>query len=446
MKKNDELTLKVDDLGAEGEGVCHFDGMTVFVPFALPGETISVHILKVKDNIAFGKLLGVTNPAKNRVEPKCKFFKMCGGCSLEHVSKEGELEAKKKKIVDIFRKNAGIENVSVKMIDSSKDYGYRNKCSFPIRNIDGKNHVCMFRAGSHTPIKIDRCEIANPSINKVIEVFNEYLSETKAPAYDEKQNTGLYKFLVVRVLDGVPLVTVVVNGKTLPNKDLLIQKLSGAFNKFGLDKNENTTNNNVILGKKLTHEFGVCELEGEENGVVFPISSMSFMQVNDEIKTRIYDEVLGEFDSCDVVIDAYAGAGLLSAEIAKRAKFVYGIEIVPEATKNANELKAKNSIFNLQNINGDCSQKFLEVAEKIDGEFCVVLDPPRKGVDAKVVDAITKSNPQKIVYVSCNPATLARDAKFLLDAGYLLKSVTGYNMFPKTSHVETVVVLERRKK
>lgn len=443
MKKNDELQLVVDDNGADGEGICHHDGITIFVPFAIVGEVINVHILKVKNSIAFGKLLSVVTPSKNRVEPKCKYYKMCGGCALEHLSKDGELEAKKQKIINVFKKNAGIDLLNISMVDSIKDYGYRNKCSFPIRNIDGQNSVCMFRENSHTPIKIDKCEIAGKQINLVIKVFSEYLQEAKVSAYDDNLKAGLIKFLVVRVLNNVPLVTVVINGKTLPNKSLLIAKLSEKFEKFGLDTNINTMVSNVIFGEKLVHEYGVSELMGEENGVSYPISSLSFMQVNDEIKSKIYNDVISCFCKNDIVIDAYAGAGLLSAEIAKHVKYVYGIEIVKEATKNANELKQSNAIINLENINGDCAEKLEEVAKKVNGVFCVVLDPPRKGVDEKVIKTIIKNSAKKVVYISCNPASLARDAKFLIDAGYQIKQTTGYNMFPQTSHVETVMVFER---
>jgi len=444
MKKNDKFEVEIDDMGYSGEGIAHKDGVTIFVPFAIIGEKVLIHVLKVKDSIAWAKIIEIKSNSKHRLEPKCKYFEKCGGCALEHVSSETELLVKQQKIKTAFKKNAGIELEKIRMFDSNKLYSYRNKCAFPIRNIDGVASVCMFKGSSHIPIKIDKCELADEKINKIIKIFNEFLNENNITAFDELTGRGLVKFLVIRVIDDVPLITIVINAKKLSNVDNLIKKLELSFAKFGLNLNINMTNNNVILSSSFIHVCGESELVANEKGISYPVSSMSFLQINDYIKNIIYDKVLDAIEKEDLVIDAYSGAGLLSAIMAKKAKYVYGIEIIKDATENANNLKISNSIKNLTNINGDC---LIELPRLVEGLYStqvkVVLDPPRKGCDKKVIDAIIKANVQKIIYISCNPATLARDAKILIDAGYKIKSVEGFNMFPQTEHVETLAFFEK---
>ena len=445
MKKNEEFEVEIEDMGANGEGIAHKDGVTIFVPFSVTGETALIHILKVKDNIAWAKVLEVKESSAVRINPKCKYFMKCGGCVLEHVCDEFELNTKRQKIITAFKKIAGYEPQNVEMFNSNQMYGYRNKCAFPVREIDGVSCVCMFKGNTHTPIKIDRCELADESINKIISVFNKFLQVNKIKSYDEESNTGLVKFLVVRVVGGVPLVTIVLNGKKLPNISNFVEDLLKLFNKFGLNINVNTTNNNVILSSQFDHVFGEKELILNEFGISYPVSSLSFLQINDYVKNMIYSKVLEKIKCDDIVIDAYSGAGLLSAIMAQKAKMVYGIEIIPDATINANNLIKNNNITNLKNINGDCAVELPRLVRDLNEQnIKVVLDPPRKGCDKKVVDSIINAGVETVIYISCNPATLARDAKLLFDAGYIMPSVSGYNMFPQTEHIETLAIFEKR--
>ena len=444
MKKNDEFEIKIEDIGASGEGIGHKDGVTVFVPFAVPGETVFVHVLKVKENIAWAKVLEVKNPACARIEPRCKYYQKCGGCTMEHVDDLYELEIKGNKIINAFKKNALKDIDYVPIYESDKNYGYRNKCAFPIRNVNGETCVCMFKGNTHLPIKIERCELADENINKIVNIFNSFLKSKDIKAYCEESNTGLVKFLVVRVVENVPLITIVLNGKKLPFVNDLVEKISSEFDKFGLNLNINTTNNNVILSPQFVHVFGEKELNACEFEIDYPVSSMSFLQINDYVKNLIYSEVLKNIQDNNIMIDAYSGAGLLSAIIANKAKRVYGIEIIKDATKNADELVKRNNIKNLVNINGDCALELPKLVKQLENQnIKVVLDPPRKGCDKKVLDAIIGAGIQTIIYVSCNPSTLARDAKILFDAGYEMKSIKGFNMFPQTEHVETLAVFEK---
>lgn len=442
MKKNDEIIITIDDIGSEGEGICHFDGITIFVPFALPGEKCKIHILKVDKTIAWAKLIGVVDQSKERVIAPCPYFKKCGGCTLQHASRHYQIKCKRQKIQTALYKYSGIKDINIDMIDSNLDYFYRNKCAFPIREVNGKPSVCMFKINSHEIVKIDKCLIAQPIINNVINIFNEFLEKYNISAYNEQTNQGLIKFLVIRTLQESVLITIVINGNSLPNKNELINMFSAKLHSFGLNLNINTANNNVILSNEFEYLYGLRQLEGRENNISYPISSNSFMQVNDFIKNQIYNSVIEKFNQNDVVIDAYSGAGLLSAQLSKKVKHVYGIEIIEAATKNANELKTANNIQNLTNINGDCAKILPELVLGLkDEDISIVLDPPRKGAEKRVLESIVKANIHKVVYISCNPATLARDIKILKDNGYILSSVCGYNMFPQTGHVETVAVI-----
>ena len=444
MRKNDKIEIVVDDIGVNGEGIAHYDGYTIFVPYLIVGESAIVHILKVKDNIAWAKVEEIKISSNERIKPKCKYYQKCGGCVLEHVNSPYELKIKSEKIINAFKKNAGYEIKDILVVDSDKLYGYRNKSAFPIREINREKAVCMFRGSSHTPIQIDRCELAEENINIIINIFNEFLNENDISCYDEQTNTGLVKFLVIRVIDNIPLVTIVINGKDLPYKKNLCELLSKQFKIFGLNLNINTINNNVILTDKLIHVYGEKELKGEDFDIKYPVSSLSFLQINNFIKNQIYKKVLDNIISNDIVVDAYSGAGLLSAMMAKKAQKVYGIEIIKDATKNADMLAKSNNILNLTNINGDCAIELPKLIKTVtNGKIKVVLDPPRKGCDKKVIDAIILSKVQEIIYISCNPATLARDAKILFDAGYKLYEITGFNMFPQTEHVETLAIFKK---
>jgi len=444
MKKNEIIEVLIDDIGANGEGIAHYEHYTVFVPFAMANEKCKVLVLKVKDSIVFAKLQELINESNARCKPECKYFTKCGGCTLQHVSSGAEIEAKKNIIYTSFRKYAGICLDNIKMVDSDKLYGYRNKCAFPIREINGAASVCMFRQNSHSPIKIESCPLADNLINSIISIVDEWIQEFKISAYSEETKKGLLKFLVCRVLNNKALITLVVNNQKVKYISELCEKLKNNKILYGLNLNVNSVDNNVILSDKFIYVDGFEELQGEDYGIVYPISSMSFMQVNDDVKNKIYNKVLENINADSVVIDAYSGAGLMSAMIAKKAKKVYGVEIIKQATKNANDLAKNNKIDNLVNINGDCSKILPNLVKEINNEnIQIVLDPPRKGCDRKVLEAVIKADADSIVYVSCNPATLARDAKILLDSGYLVQEIWGFNMFPQTYHVESLLVLKK---
>lgn len=442
LEKNQELEVIIEGVGSEAQGVARVDGFVVFVPFALKGEKVKIHIIKVTKNYAVGKIVEIIMSSKDRVEPICAVYKKCGGCSLQHCAYKGSLEIKKQIVEDAIHKIGGFADAKVSdVVGSSYSYNYRNKAAFPLFVNNGNVEVCMYRGLSHDPVYIDDCVISDVKINKIARVFKDFVNKN----YSLEQKEAL-KHLVIRVIEDKVLIAIVSGKKLEKSKalfDSFVNELNLNENMVGLYACKKSKDNNVILEGKLTHLHGIENITTDLLGISVEISPMSFFQVNIDVMKKIYNKVLEQVKTDEVVVDAYSGAGLLSALISKRAKKVYGIEIVSEATKNANSLKENNKIDNLSNINGDVSLVLPSLVKEIKSDFTLVLDPPRKGVDVKVVNTISEVMPEKILYVSCNPASLARDLKLICEAGYKIVSIEPFDMFPQTNHVETYAVLEK---
>ena len=441
LKKNDELEVEIVRLGANGEGVAVHQGMVIFVPFALVGERVLIHIVCDKKTFYFAKIVKIIAPSKERVSPKCIYFSKCGGCDLQHMCESHELELKKEMVKNSLEKYAKIETKINDTIGGENEYHYRNKFAFPVRSENGELKIGMFQKNSHRVIEIEDCLLQSEKCKIILKVVKEFLINNKISAFDEKTGKGLVKHIVVREHGDRFVMSVVVISSKKINFEPLVHELKKHFEHFGIVKNVNTLNNNVIFGNFDENIYGETELEIEEFGIRYTVNNKSFLQVNDEIKTKIYEKIISIVGQEKNVVDAYSGAGLLSSILAKHAGHVYGVEIVKEATENANNLKKINNLNNLTNKNGDCAKIIPELAKELDGDFVIVVDPPRKGLDAKVVEAFISSKPKKIVYLSCDPATLARDLGLLKDF-YEIKMVQPYNMFPQTANVETLVELE----
>ena len=442
LKKNDELEIVVDRLGVNGEGIAVYNGRVIFVPFALPKERVKIHIINDKNKFLIAKLLNVINKSEDRIESKCPYFSKCGGCDIQHMNYQSQLKLKQEIVKTALLKYAQLDVPVNEVVSSSKEFRYRNKFAFPVQSVNGNIQIGMFRKNSHNIIEVEDCLLQSDNTKEIIKIFKKYLIENKISAYDEELKKGIVKHIVVRENEDGFILTVVVTDEKFNNFKPLIDMLKLKFNNFGIIKNVNKLNNNVIFGNIDEKIYGIDELHFNEFGINYYVNNRSFLQVNEDVKTKIYQKIIEIVGKTDKVIDAYSGAGLLSSILAKNCGSVIGVEIIKEATENANKLKEINKLDNLKNINGDCSKIIPELVKNETNDFTVVIDPPRKGISFEVVTALVNSKPKKIVYLSCNPATLARDLGLMKDV-YKVTIVQPYDMFPQTANVETLVVLER---
>ena len=443
LKKNDTISCEIVDINDDGQGVAKIDDEVVFIPFCLTGEKVDAVVINTKSKFAIAKATNITNLSPHRVEPKCKHFKMCGGCSFQHLVHSEQLVQKQKQVAQALKRIAHIET-TVQPCISCNEYYYRNKIALPV-SPDGK--VGLYRKNTHRILPIDECPITKNWLPELLKAIEEFIKESKIKCFNPETNSGTLKHIVAREVDNQLLLTFVSTTEKFPDVSSLAKKLQPKFNSLGISLNINKLNNNVILSQNWKNLWGNNLITTEFFGVTYNISNASFSQVNDSIRNELYLKVLENISPTDTVIDAYSGAGLLSAIISKKAEYCYGIEIIKEATISADKLKTDNNILNLTNINGDCAKELPVLAKKLSSkELCVVLDPPRKGCDEKVLNALLSSQPTKIIYVSCNPQTLARDLKILTDTKeYAISFVQPFDMFPQTSHIETLVRLDRIK-
>lgn len=445
MKKNDKVNLTINNYGCNAEGVAKCGGEAIFVPYSLTAENLDCTIIKANSKYAIAKIDAINSPSPLRIPAPCPYYSKCGGCQLQHTTYQNALNIKTQIVQNAITNVAKINYTIPQTIGCEAQYHYRNKIALPINPKTKK--LGMYRPNSHNIVDIDDCLLNQDLISKLLPIINKYLSLTKNSIYNDLTKHGLLKSIVARQYNGKILITVVINGTSLPDSNLLISLCRDAFDDFGLDVNINTLKNNVILTNNFKHIYGLKNIEIIENGIKYYINNQSFLQVNNQIKLQMYKQIFNNIKN-DTVIDAYSGAGLLSAMMAKHANQVFGIEIVGEATNLANKIKEANNISNLTNINGDCTTelpKLLNTLTNIQKEnLTIVLDPPRKGCDKNVINAIANIYPAKIIYMSCDPSTLARDLNLLLSQkNYKIKQIQPYDMFPQTKHIETLAVLEK---
>ncbi len=425
--------MKVVDLGINGEGIAKEDGKVYFVKGALVGEDVTVKKCVEKSRFTNCEVDRILVKSKDRVKPQCPYFSVCGGCQIQHLCYEKQLEYKQKLVKETLKKVGGFDTEVEECIASPKEYFYRNKNVFPVFFEDGHSQIGMFMENSKTCVEIEKCFIAEPEINRVLKITSDFLKDKFIEGF---------RYLVVRSVDGKVIITLVVEKKEISFLKKYLQTLQMNLKDFILNLNINT-DKNTILSNEFISVYGDDSIATEDMGIQHSINAGSFIQVNNEIREKLYASVLENFSENDIVIDAYCGAGLLSAMIARKVRYCYGVEISTEAIKAANDMQRKNKIDNLYFINGDCDKEIPSLLENIEEEFSVILDPPRKGCTENVLNGIVAVRPQKVVYVSCNPITLAKDLKILVNGGYKLKKVQPFDMFPQTSNVETLVILEK---
>lgn len=444
LEKNKIYRARIEGYTSEGLGVARIDGQAVFVHRALRGEDCDVLLLKVLKNAAFGKVVKVHEPSSHRVEPDCPYYGKCGGCDFRHMDREEELYAKKTRVQDALRRIGG-SDVQVEEILAGERLHYRNKSQFPIA-ADGT--VGFYKARSHQVIPVENCLLQKVDTNNVQLKFDRYIRLYNVSCYDERTRQGLLRHLYVRTNGaGESLVCIFANGRELPHEAELVALLREASPRIvGVVLGVNTQPTGAILGKEYRTLWGTDVLTDELCGLTFRLSVPSFYQVNREMAEVLYDKAVefAALTGTETVLDLYCGAGTITQVMARHAGRVIGAEIVPEAIEDAKANAERNGVENVEFFCGDASAVAADFAAKGLRPDVICVDPPRKGLAPEVVRAAAQMAPRRIVYVSCDPATLARDVKLFAAEGYGAVRAAAVDMFPGTANVESVVALERR--
>jgi len=454
VEKNRDYVVDIKDMTHEGQGVGRIDGLAVFTDGVLAGEQVELKIIKLKKSYAVGKLLKVLRPSPDRVDPFCGVFRRCGGCSLQHMDYNAQLAFKTKLVRDSLERIGGLKDVKVRdTIGMKQPYNFRNKAQYPVTSADGKIVTGFYAPRSHEVIGSDECRIQNMESDRVRKLVAGFMMEKGIPAYDENTGKGLVRHIMTRVgfNTGEIMVVLVINGDTLPHAGELAQRLvdetaqsSGSSMVKSVYLNVNTDNTNVILGDRNILVYGNESITEKIGNYSFMISPGSFFQVNTAQTEVLYSKVL-EFaglNGSETVFDLYCGIGTISLFLSSRAKIVYGVEVVKAAVKDARRNAKLNGVDNVEFIEGEAEKAVPDLYRKGIHADVVVLDPPRKGCDESLLQLIAADmQPDRIVYVSCNPATLARDLKYLDAQGYEALEAQPVDLFPWTGHVECVTLM-----
>lgn len=497
-QKNQELTLEIIDMGTDGEGIGRVDGYTLFVKDALIGDVARVKVMKTKKRFGYARLLEIIQPSPWRVDPVCSVARQCGGCQIQHCSYEKQLEWKSRKVAECISRIGGIPVVSDRAVETDdasegnvivmepilrmdKPYHYRNKAQFPVGYDRNGKLVTGFYAGrTHDIIPCTDCAIQHPCNRIILNTILDFMTEYGITAYQEKNHNGLVRHILTRVgqRTGEVMVCLVINGREIPHQDELVKRLldcpfkerdekmshkKGSVQKDGQNEssgneiweiksislNVNTEKTNVILGQEIKTIYGQPYIEDFIGTIRYQISPLSFYQVNPQQTVKLYETALeyADLQGGEIVWDLYCGIGTISLFLAQKAAKVCGVEIVPQAIEDAKKNAALNGFTNTEFFVGAAEKVVPEQYAKSNGALradVVTLDPPRKGCDEKLLETVIQMEPKRIVYVSCDPATLARDLKYLCGKGYEMKRVRACDMFGHSGHVESIVLLSHK--
>lgn len=453
--KNNEYILDIVSVGYEGEGIAKIDGYPIFIEGAILGEKVKALIVKVKKNYAYGKLLEVIEASEERVEPKCRVYKRCGGCTVQHMSYKKQLDYKFERVKDCVAKIGGLDSLLVEYpIGMEKPERYRNKVQLPVGIVKGELSIGFYASRSHNIINLDTCLIQDEVADKVANITRNWMIKfnISAASIDGSFNkNGLIRHVMIRkgFTTNEVMVVLVSTKKDIPNLDRFIEEIKEKIDGIkSIILNVNKENTNVILGQECITLWGEDTITDYIDDFKFNISPLSFFQVNPVQTEKLYSKALeyAGLTGEEIVFDAYCGTGTITLFLSQKAKKVYGVEIIEPAIINARENARINNVDNAEFFVGKSEEIIPELIEKGIKPDVIVVDPPRKGCDIKLLDAIGKAKPKKVVYVSCDPSTLARDLKILEEKGYKTEKVQPVDMFPHTSHVETVVKLSQKNK
>ena len=443
MKKNDVIKMTAENLGADMEGVCRVEGMAVFVPGMLPGETADVRIVKTADRYAFGKRIpGTGTQSPDRIEPDCPVFPMCGGCTCRHMKYETTLKAKRQQVKDCFTRIAKLDVEPEPVLGMENPYAYRNKTALPVGGTAKEPVLGFYAPRSHDIIPANSCPNAMPPAAQLGDAVIAWMKRYGIEPYNEETRKGLIRHLVIRVnRNGEAMVTLVINGKTVPHADELIQELLRR-KAVSVYLNINRENTNVIFGKTFILLYGKETLKDTLCGLDFELSPAAFFQVNPTQTEKLYGTALtfADLKETDLLCDVYCGAGTITLMMARHCKQAVGIEIVPEAVENAKENARRNGITNADFHTGKAEELLPKMVAEGLRPNVIVVDPPRKGLEPSVIEAIAEAGPDRVIYVSCNVATQARDAALLAEKGYTVRACQPVDMFCWTSGTENVAL------
>ena len=448
MKKDDLIELTIEDLGVDGEGIGKVDGMAIFVKDAVPGDRVQAKVMKMKKSYGYARLMQVLDPSPERMEPRCAFARQCGGCQLQAMTYEAQLDFKAKKVWNhLIRIGSLTDLAKPEIIGMDDPWRYRNKAQFPFGTDKEGNPVTGFYAArSHNIIPCTECWLGVEENKVILEKILDHLKTYHISTYDEVSGKGLLRHVLIRkgFTTGEVMVCLILNGRTMPKLTELAASLREVPGMTSITINVNTKNTNVIMGTEMISVWGQDYITDYIGNIKYQISPLSFYQVNPVQTKKLYETALeyADLKGNETVWDLYCGIGTISLFLAQKAGKVYGVEIVPQAIDDARQNAKLNGIENAEFFVGKAEEVLPEKYEK-EGIYAdvIVVDPPRKGCDTAALETMVKMKPERIVYVSCDSATLARDVKWLGERGYEVKKVKACDMFPGTVHVETVVLL-----
>lgn len=445
-----QVLLTIKRLGINGEGVGYYKGQVVFVVGALPSEQVIVKIVDIEKNHAIGEIVHIKKPSAHRQKPSCPKADQCGGCQLLHMSYAGQLQAKQQLVIEAFQKYTKLKPVPVRdIVGMDRPWEYRNKAQYQVGLKDRKLVTGLYAPNSHDLVDLSQCPIQHPKVNQIIRVVSKVLHQLGITPYNSNRGTGVVRTLVVRVsfTRGEAQLTIVTGTKELPRQAELITKLREALPQLiGISQNINRDKTSVVFGSETRLLWGQDKIREGLGAMEFSLSPRAFFQLNPQQTQKLYHFVqeAAAVTKQDTVVDAYCGVGTIALWLAREAKAVRGIEMVPEAVEDARENAQQAGVDDATFVVGKAEEILPQWVKEGFRPDVVTVDPPRSGLDYSLMDAIVRAKPKRLVYVSCNPATLAKNCDYLMHQGYEVKWIQPVDMFPHTAHVECIVKLERR--
>lgn len=447
LVKNQIYEAVITDYTSEGQGIAKVEGCVVFIPNAIVGEVCRIRIEKAAKTWAAGKIVEILEKSSHRINRACSVAKLCGGCAFHHMDYEEESRMKAERVRTCLNRIGGENLEKVEILSAPTCEGYRNKAQYPVSSRKGKAYAGFFRQGTHQVVENPQCLILPEECDAVKSIVIDYVNQYRVMPYDEASHKGLLRHIYVRrgAVSGQILVCLVLNGRHLPKPEVLIERLKKIPGFTTLVISENTKVGNTVLGDTFITLYGPGYIEDTLCGLKFRLSPRSFYQVNHHQAQRLYEAAISRagITKKDTVLDLYCGVGTITLAMAKAAGKVIGVEVIPQAVEDARDNALRNGIENAEFFCGDAGQAALELEKQGVKADVVVVDPPRKGLNGDTIEALARFAPRRIVYVSCDPATLARDVALLKERGYRLSDALAVDLFPRCAHVETIVCLSK---